>query len=102
MDVVPLHRDLGENWKSDVVLCGAERLDLLVGARFLRHEVVRGKSKNHETTILVLHIKLLQALILRRESTSARDVDYQNHLASILAQAHFFVVDVIKSEIVDR
>ena len=48
--------DLGEDVEGDVVLRPAERLDLLVRARFLLAEVVGGEGQDPQALVFVLTV----------------------------------------------
>src|SRR5437879_13887635 len=80
--------DLGEHRKRHVILALAERLDLFGVARLLPAELVAGKAEHGKAARRKFALQLLQALVLRREPTSARGVDDQEHLTLEPLQAN--------------
>src|SRR6478752_7844124 len=72
--------DLGEHRKRHVEFGLTKCLDRLGIARFLRAELVAGKAQNRKAAGRQSSMQFFEALILRRESASARGVDDQEHL----------------------
>src|SRR5262245_21885466 len=93
--------DLREKRKSDPKPRIAERFDFGVGAGLLLAELIAGKTKNHETPILVLLIKTLQAGVLRSEPTFTGYVNNQQHFARIVFQWNLLPFNRCGLEIVD-
>ena len=56
---------------------------MLLRARFLVAEIVRGESQNDETAILVTSVQGLETFVLAGEGALARGVDDQYHLALV-------------------
>jgi len=78
-----LDADLLEHRELDRVGQPAEVLYLLLRARLLVTEIVRGESQNGETAILVAPVQGLETFALARECALARGVDDQYHLALV-------------------
>jgi hypothetical protein len=67
MDLLALDGDLSEQRKADIVLHGAELLDLRVRAGFLPKQVVGREPEFLEPFSPVALIKALEASVWRRE-----------------------------------
>ena len=77
--VSAFNRDLRINGEGHAVLRGAERLDLLIGAGFLRPKIISREAQDHKALILVLFVQSFQALVLRGESALAGHIDQENY-----------------------
>src|SRR5260370_36802396 len=80
MRVIAVDIDLGKHRKSDGVVAGAELFDLRGVAGLLAAELVARKSENRKAPQAKRLMQRLEALVLRRESASARGVDDQQDL----------------------
>src|SRR5580700_4770299 len=60
--------DLAEHWKLDAVVECAEGLNLLIAARLLALEVVRGESGDDETLAFEPLVEPFESFILRRKA----------------------------------
>src|SRR4029079_19460291 len=93
--------DLCEHRKRHVVLAFAERLDRPGVARFLRAELVAGKTEHRKAARREVAMQLLQALVLRRESAGARGVDDQEHLTLIALERNLLAGQRLCREIIN-
>ncbi len=59
--------------------------NVLAFARFLLAKVVRRKAQHHQALGAVVGVQLFQPFVLGREAAVTRCVDYQQHLACVLA-----------------
>jgi len=83
----PLDGDFGEKREGDGVVGGAELGDFLVGARFLRGEVVGREAEDDEAAVFVLLIELLESGVLRGEAAFGGDVHDEQDFAGIVGKA---------------
>ena len=97
---VAVDLDLGEHGEVDVVLRGRELEDLGVGARFLGAELVAREAEHLHVVELV--VERTQTCVLRREASSARDVDDHEHLTAELFEVDQIAGDARHLELVDR
>ena len=76
--------DLGEQWEIDGVLAGRELEDLGVSAGFLGAELVARESQDREALRRVVFVERTQTCVLRRQASSAGDVDDQTDRVSVV------------------
>jgi hypothetical protein len=69
-----------EHRERDAELGGDELQDLLVGSGLLGAELVAGETENGDIVVVVM--ERTQTCVLRREASSAGDVDDQADLAA--------------------
>ena len=100
MSASTVHINLGGERESHAVVDAAELFDLRIIARFLMRKLVTGKTKNDETFVSELLVELLQAFVLRRESTLARGIHNQYRLACEVRQVDCFTTIVRETQIV--
>jgi len=81
-----LDGDLGEEREGDGVVGGAELGDLLVGAGFLRGEVVGGEAEDDEAAVFELLIELLEGGVLRGEAAPGGDVHDEEDFAGVVGE----------------
>src|SRR5689334_7451737 len=93
MLVRPVDVDLGEHRERHVVRERTELADLVLGPWLLMTELVAGESEHHEAPGLVAPVKSLEAGVLRRVSTLARDVDDQQDLTAVRLERRLAAVD---------
>jgi hypothetical protein len=67
MRVAAIDVDLGEHWKGDAKIAGAELLDLFGVAGFLVSELIARKSENRKAARGELLIQRFETFVLRRE-----------------------------------
>jgi hypothetical protein len=90
---VAIHLDLCEHGEVRVVLRRSEFKDLGIGARLLATELITGESEDVEALFAVLFLKRTQTCVLRREASSACDVDNQTDLVLELGEVHLVTGD---------
>ena len=73
----------------------------VVGSRFLCAELVAGKAQHGEAGGGIFVMKRTQTCVLRREASSAREVDDEEHLAAVVGKAHLFSADGPHAEVID-
>ena len=88
--VLAVHVDLGEHREVDIELRRHELEDLGVGAGLLRTELVAGNAEDDQVVIVV--VKRTQTCVLRREASSAGDVDDEGELALVGVERHLVTV----------
>jgi hypothetical protein len=88
MSAIAVDVNLREQRKRDVVFVLAELVNLLLGARLLTAKLIARKPEHDETAIAIFPVERLQARVLRRESTLARDIDDEHHLSAKLMDAY--------------
>ena len=96
---VAVHFDLREHGEAHIELRGCEFEDLSVGAGLLVRELVARKSEHDDVVVVI--VKRTQTCVLRREASSAGDVDDQRKVALELAEAHLFAGDGRHFEIME-
>jgi len=99
--VVAFYGELGHHGEADVVLLGAEGLDLRVGAGLLGHEVVGGHSDDDQPPIFVFLVEGFESGVLRGESAAAGYVDQEQDFAVEIGEPGGLAVDGFEGEVVD-
>jgi hypothetical protein len=89
--VVAVDVDLGEHREVDVERRGDEFENLLVGARFLFGELVARNAEDDQVVVVV--VERTQTCVLRRETSTARDVDDQGELALVVGEVDLVTRD---------
>ena len=98
--VVTVDVDLGEHREVDVELRRHELEDLRLGARLLLAELVAREAEHLDVVELV--VERTQTCVLRSETSSAGDVDDQQHLIAELIEVDLLAGDARHLEFVDR
>jgi hypothetical protein len=80
-----------EHRERHAVVRRCELEDLLVGSRLLIGELVAGESEDGDVVVVI--VERTQTCVLRREASSARDVDDQAELALELVEGDLFPGD---------
>ncbi len=75
MLILAFDRDLLEHRKGNLILQGAELLDLFVASRLLAQKIVRGESQHFEAPVFESVVERLQSFVLWGETALAGDVD---------------------------
>ena len=96
---VAVDLELAEHRERDVVLGRCELEDLCIGARFLGAELVAREAEHGD--VVVVFMKRTQTCVLRREASSAGDVDDQTDLALELIERHLVAGDRGHLELVE-
>ena len=96
---VAVHLDLREHREVHFELRGCEFEDLGGGAGLLVRELVARKSEHDDVVVII--VKRTQTCVLRREASSAGDVDDQRKVALELVEAHLFAGDGRHFEIME-
>src|SRR2546421_146479 len=100
MAIRAVHLELGAQGKADVVRGPAELNDLRLTARLLLTELIAGEPHYGEVLPTQLALQLLEAGILGRETTAARDVDGECHLAAQPSQQVAGPIDALDGDVV--
>lgn len=82
-----------EDGKADAVVALAESADFGGGAGLLRSKLIAGKAENDEAAVFICPIKLIEPLILRRETAFAGGIDDEQHAAAELVEADGLAVE---------
>ena len=96
---VAVDLDLVEHRERDIELRGDELEDLLVGSGLLGAELIARESEHGN--IVVVFMKRTQTCVLRREASSARDVDDQADLVVETIERHLVARDRGHLEVVE-
>jgi hypothetical protein len=96
---VAVHLDLVEHRERHAELRRGELEDLLVRSGLLSCELVAGKSEDGDVVVVVM--KRTQTCVLRREASSAGDVDDQADLPAELVEGDLLAGDRGHLEIVE-
>ncbi len=94
------HMNLLSHWEIDPVIHFTELLDLVLCARLLSTEVVRGHSQNHESLFAVARPQISKRGILRRKTALGCRVHYEHGFACELSEREWITLDCYKAEIV--
>lgn len=92
--IVAVDVDLAEDGEGDLLVQGAEVLDLLVGAGLLAAELVAGEADDCEVVgvlLLDLLVDGLEVLVLVGETALGSGVDDQDDFALEVGQRNFVV-----------
>lgn len=103
--IVAVDVDLAEDGESDLLVQGAEVLDLLVGAGLLAAELVAGEADDCEVVgvlLLDLLVDGLEVLVLVGEAALGGGVDDQDDLALVIGQRDFVVGGCEDNALVSR
>ncbi len=79
--------DLGEHREGDVIVGRCELENLSVAAGLLGAELVAGKPKNSEASVLVVFVKSTQTCVLGSKASGAGDVDDKADLVLVGGEA---------------
>ena len=96
-----VHLGLGEHRELDAVLGRRELEDLFVSTWLLVTELVARKAKDGKAGGIVFIMKRTQTCVLRREASSTRDVDNEEHLTAEGGEAHLFSSDGPHAEVIN-
>lgn len=96
---VTVHLDLREHREVHIELRGREFKDLGVGAGLLVRELVARESEHDDVVVVI--VKRTQTCVLRRETSSAGEVDNQGKVSLELVEAHLFAGDGRHFEIME-
>jgi hypothetical protein len=89
-----------EHRERDTELGGGELEDLGVGSGLLPTELVAGEAEDDDVVVIVM--ERTQTCVLRREASSARNVDDQAELVPELIERHRVAGDRGHLEVVER
>ena len=92
MDVVAQNVDFGKLWEGDPIASGAERVDLLIAAGGLVRKLVAGEIQDFQAVLLMQLVKVLELIILGRETAAGGCVHDQQHLAIVIRQGDLAAV----------
>ena len=71
----------------------AEGLDLALGSRLLRTEIVAGHTKNYQATVAIPPPERLKAVVLRGQAAGAGGIDDKHRLAAEARQGQRRAID---------
>ncbi len=97
--IVTVDLDLGEHRKIDIELRRHELEDLGLGSRLLLTKLVAGKPEHHEIVELV--VKRTQTCVLRSKTSSAGNVDDEEHPAAELVEVDLLAGDTRHLKVID-
>lgn len=103
--IVAVDVDLAKDGEGDLLVQGAEVLDLLVGAGLLAAELVAGEADDCEVVgvlLLDLLVDGLEVLVLVGEAALGGGVDDQDDLALVVGQRNFVVGGCKNNALVSR
>jgi hypothetical protein len=98
--VIAVDLDLGEHREARAVLGGGELEDLLIGAGFLRAELVAGEGEDGEAVRTVGLVERTQTCVLAGEASIAGDIDDEDDLVGVVGKAHLLARDGPHGEVV--
>ena len=101
MLVRAFHVQLVEHRERDLILAGAELLDLRIGPWLLLSELVAGEAQHDQALVLVFLVKRLEARVLGRVAAEGGDIDDQQHLALVSFERCLLAIDVLQRNVVD-
>ena len=85
--------DLGEHREGHVIVGRCELENLSITAGLLSPELVAGKPKNSESSILVVFVKSTQTCVLGSKASGAGNVDDQADLVLVGGEADLLASD---------
>lgn len=93
--IVTIDIDLLETRESGIVLGIAELGDALVILLGLLHELIAGEIEHNETLILILAVHRLERLILWGQTAGCSCIDYEQHLALVIAERNLYILLIL-------
>lgn len=93
--IVTIDIDLLETREGGIVLGIAELGDALVILLGLLHELIAGEVEHNETLILILAVHRLECLILWGQTTGSSCIDYEQHLALVIAERNLYILLIL-------
>jgi hypothetical protein len=101
IDTRPLYFHLGEHVELHAVARRAKRLDLLVGPRLLRAELIGRKTEDDKAPRPELLVQLFEPFVLPGEAALRRDVHDEKSLALVIGEPLGFAIDRIGGKFVN-
>ena len=92
--------DLLEHGEVDGVGSGAEVIDLLVGAGFLRAEVVGREAEDDEASVFEAGVESFEGFVLWGEAALGGDVDDEENFAAVVGESEVFAGDAVYRDVI--